>query len=101
VPADRLPAVRAMQGLLEPVGVEYRGNDATGDADVGQIEALGVPVMDLDTDASEYFDYHHTANDTFDKVNPELVRRNVACYAVLAWLAADFGPGFGRSPKGR
>jgi len=101
VPADRLPAVRAMQDLLAPLGVEYRGNDASGDADVGQIAALGVPVMDLDTDATEYFDYHHTANDTFDKVDPALVRRNVACYAVLAWLAADYAPGFGRMPKGR
>lgn len=101
VPADRLPAVRAMQSVLEPLGVEYRGNDASGDADVGQLLQLGVPVVDLDTDASEYFDLHHTANDTFDKVDPVLLRRNVACYAVLAWLAADLEGGFGRAPQGR
>ena len=101
VPADRLPAIRAMQSVLEPLGVQYRGNDATGDADVAQLAELGVPVCDLDTDASEYFDWHHTANDTFDKVDPALVRRNVACYAVLAWLAADHEAGFGRGPKGR
>ncbi len=101
VPADRLPAIRAMQGVLAPLGVQYRGNDASGDADVGQLAAVGVPVCDLDTDASEYFDLHHTANDTFDKVDPLLVRRNVACYAVLAWLAADLPGGFGRGPKGR
>jgi hypothetical protein len=101
VPADRLPAIRAMQSVLEPLGVQYRGNDASGDADVGQLAALGIPVCDLDTDASEYFDWHHTANDTFDKVDPELVRQNVACYAALAWLAADYAPGFGRAPKGR
>jgi Zn-dependent M28 family amino/carboxypeptidase len=100
VPPDRLPAIRAMQGLLAPLGVEYRGNDANGDADVGQLLALGVPVCDLDTDAAEYFDYHHTANDTFDKVDPLLVRRNVACYAVLAWLAADLEAGLGRAPLG-
>ena len=100
VPADRLAAIRAMQTLLAPLGVQYRGDDASGDADVGQLEALGVPVCDLDTDASEYFDWHHTANDTFDKVDPEMVRRNVACYAVLAWLAADYLPGFGRAPNG-
>ncbi len=99
VPADRLPAIRAMQGVLAPLGVEYRGNDASGDADVGQLVPLGIPVCDLDTDASEYFDLHHTANDTFDKVDPALVRRNVACYAVLAWLAADLPGGFGRAPK--
>jgi carboxypeptidase Q len=101
VPADRLPAIRAMQAMLAPLGVQYRGNDASGDADVGQLAALGIPVFDLDTDASEYFDWHHTANDTFDKVDPALLRRNVASYAVLAWLAADLQPGFGRGPKGR
>ena len=98
VPADRLPLIRQMQGVLAPLGVEYRGNDASGDADVGQLASLGVPVCDLDTDASEYFDWHHTANDTFDKVDPGLLRRNVACYAVLAWLAADYPAGFGRAP---
>ena len=98
VPADRLPAIRAMSALLAPLGVEYRGNDASGDADVGQLLQLGVPVCDLDTDASEYFDLHHTANDTFDKVDPLLLRRNVACYAALAWLAADLPGGFGRAP---
>ena len=98
VPADRLPAIRQMQSVLAPLGVEYRGNDASGDADVGQLVPLGIPVCDLDTDASEYFDLHHTANDTFDKVDPLLVRRNVACYAALAWLAADLPAGFGRAP---
>ena len=53
---------------------------------------------DLDTDAAPYFDLHHTPNDTFDKVDPLLVRRNVACYATLAWLAADRAEGWGRVP---
>lgn len=93
-----LPAARAMHSLLLPLGVEWRGNDATGDADVGQLLAIGVPVGDLDTDASPYFDLHHTPNDTFDKVDPLLVRRNVACYATIAWLAADLPGGLGRVP---
>lgn len=97
VTAEYLPAIRAMHSVLAPLGVEYRGNDASGDADVGQLVALGVPVCDLDTDASEYFDLHHTANDTFDKIDPLLLRRNVACYAVLAWLAADLEGGLGRA----
>ena len=92
------PVIAAMQSVLAPLGVEYRGNDASGDADVGQLAALGIPVCDLDTDASRYFDLHHTPNDTFDKVDPLLVRRNVACYAVLAYLAADLAGGLGRAP---
>ncbi len=97
VTPEYLPAIHAMHSLLVPLGVEYRGNDASGDADVGQLVPLGVPVCDLDTDASDYFDLHHTANDTFDKVDPLLIRRNVACYAVLAWLAADLEGGLGRA----
>jgi Zn-dependent M28 family amino/carboxypeptidase len=93
-PAQRA-AARVMHSLLQPLGVEWRGEDATGDADVGQLLALGVPVGDLETDASDYFDLHHTANDTFAKVDPLLVRRNVACYATLAWLAADLPSGWG------
>ena len=97
VTPEYLPAIHAMHSVLVPLGVEYRGNDASGDADVGQLVPLGVPVCDLDTDASDYFDLHHTANDTFDKVDPLLIRRNVACYAVLAWLAADLEGGLGRA----
>jgi hypothetical protein len=55
--------------------------------------------MDLKTDAAPYFDLHHTANDTFDKVDPALVRANVAAYAALAYLAAQAEDGFGRLPK--
>lgn len=90
------PAIAQMHSVIAPLGVEYRGNDASGDADVGQLVGMGVPVCDLETDASRYFDLHHTPNDTFDKVDPLLVRRNVACYAALAYLAADLPGGLGR-----
>jgi carboxypeptidase Q len=36
-----------------------------------------------------YFDYHHSAADTLDKVDPELLRRNAATFAVLTWILAD------------
>jgi len=36
-----------------------------------------------------YFDYHHTAADTLDKVDPELLRRNAAAFAALTWVLAD------------
>ncbi len=96
---DRLPLVRAMQSVLEPLGVDYRGTEASGGADLGPMRELGMPVMDLKTDAAPYFDLHHTANDTLDKVDPALVRVNVAAYAALAYLAAQANGGFGRLPK--
>jgi hypothetical protein len=57
-----------------------------------------MPVMDILTDSEPYFDLHHTADDTFDKVDPDLVRRNVAAFAAIAYLAAEADGGFGRLP---
>jgi hypothetical protein len=84
--------------VLEPLGIAYLGTEASGGADVGQLRTLGMPVMDVMTDAEPYFDLHHTANDTFDKVDPALVRLNVAAFAVIAYLAAEAEGGFGRLP---
>jgi Zn-dependent M28 family amino/carboxypeptidase len=52
--------------------------------------AQGAPVIDLSQDATRYFDIHHTADDTLDKVDPEQLRQNVAAWtAVLAVAAED------------
>jgi Zn-dependent M28 family amino/carboxypeptidase len=98
VAPDKLPLARTIQSVLEPLGVAYLGTEASGGADVGQLRPLGMPVMDVKTDAEPYFDLHHTANDTFDKVDPQLVRLNVAAFAVIAFLAAEAEGGFGRLP---
>jgi len=103
VPLDRLPVVRAMAALLAPWGAQYLGNEAGGGSDVGPLGELGVPLLDVRTDAAPYFDLHHTANDTFDKIDPALLRQNVAAFATLACLAAQYPGDFGRAvkPKGR
>jgi len=53
-------------------------------------------VIDMKQDATRYFDLHHTANDTLDKVNPENLRQNLAAWVTLVYLTADstkvFGP---------
>lgn len=36
-----------------------------------------------------YFDHHHAASDTLDKVDPELLKRNAAAFAALTWVLAD------------
>jgi hypothetical protein len=96
VAPDRLPRVRTMQSVVEPLGIAWLGTEASGGADLGPLRELGMPVMDVKTDAAPYFDLHHTANDTFDKVDPALVRLNVAAYATLAYLAAQAEGGFGK-----
>jgi len=57
---------------------------------------LGMPVIDLNQDASRYFDLHHTANDTLDKVNPDHLRQNLAAWVTLVYVTSSsrlaFGP---------
>ncbi|MGE0209749.1 MAG: peptidase M28 family protein, partial [Lysobacteraceae bacterium] len=53
----------------------------------------------LAQDGCDYFDYHHTANDTLDKVEAAALDQNVAAYAVFTWLAAESEVDFGSAPK--
>jgi Zn-dependent M28 family amino/carboxypeptidase len=58
-------------------------------ADVGPSAKAGVPAFLLGQDGTRYFDIHHTADDTLDKVDRAQLDQNVAAWAALVWLAAD------------
>lgn len=86
---EALPYGRAIQRQLAPLGMILGDNAAGGGADIGALRAAGVPVVDLSQDGLDYFDYHHTADDTLDKIDPAALRQNVAAWVVLAYLAAE------------
>jgi carboxypeptidase Q len=74
--------------LLRPLGtlkVELGG----GGADISPMKPAGVPQVGLWVDNRTYFDYHHTAADTVDKVDPAHLADMVAATAVLAYVVAD------------
>jgi Zn-dependent M28 family amino/carboxypeptidase len=96
VAPEALPAVAAMQEVLQPLNVELGSNDASGGADIGPLRTMGIPVLDLSLDASSYFDVHHTVNDTLLKVDPKILDQSVAAYAAAAYLAATKQGDFGR-----
>ena len=56
------------------------------------------PGIELSQDGSAYFDVHHTENDTLDKVDPAALAQNAACWAAMAWLAAQSPVPFGPLP---
>ena len=62
--------------------------------------ASGVPLVGLEQDDSTYFDFHHTANDTFDKILPKDLDRAAAAMAVAGLVpgrrARPDLPGSGR-----
>lgn len=86
-----LPMMDAIGAVLAPLGIERGGNEAYGGADVGPMRALGMPVASLVQDGTTYFDYHHTANDTLDKVDAKDLDQNVAAYVTLTYLIAEHG----------
>jgi Zn-dependent M28 family amino/carboxypeptidase len=49
----------------------------------------GVPALGLLQDGRTYFNYHHTAADTLDKIVPAELRENAAAMAVMAYALAS------------
>ena len=79
---------RTLQHLLQPLGVLRGDNNAPGGPDIRVLQRAGVPVVTPRQDATFAFDYHHTSDDTFDKIVPDEFRQNVAVYAGFAYVAA-------------
>jgi hypothetical protein len=96
------PATHAqLTAALAPLGITK--NDK-GDADGTDVEPTinaGAPWISLNQDGTRYFDYHHTPDDTLDKIDPAQLRQNVAAWtAVLAILSGGIEPG-PKQPKRR
>jgi carboxypeptidase Q len=86
---DAAQYTRAIQRQLAPLGVNMSADAAQGGADIDAIRLTGAAIADLSQDGTNYFDFHHTANDTLDAIDPEALRQNVAAWAVFAYLVAD------------
>ncbi|HEY0598802.1 M20/M25/M40 family metallo-hydrolase [Brevundimonas sp.] len=81
---------RAAARVLYPIGVLSSPQpELSGGADIGPLAGAGVPVFGLNQDGTRYFDLHHTADDTLDKIDPAQLNQNVAAWAALVWLIAD------------
>jgi Iap family predicted aminopeptidase len=83
---DRL---KPIADVLRPQGATViRESDETG-ADISPLTDAGVPSFSPLQDVRTYFDYHHTAADTLDKINGQELRENAAAVAVLAYALAQ------------
>jgi carboxypeptidase Q len=81
---------RAATQVLYPIGVLASAEpELHGGADIGPLAEAGVPVFGLSQDGTRYFDLHHTADDTLDKIDPAQLSQNVAAWAALVYLIAD------------
>ncbi|HVJ63598.1 MAG TPA: peptidase M28 family protein, partial [Tahibacter sp.] len=87
-----------MMQVLAPLGVERGSGRGNGGPDLSPIHAEGMAALSLTNDGTRYFDYHHTANDTLDKVDPKQLAQNVAVYIAWSYMAAEADGDFGSAP---
>ena len=84
----RKAEAEAIGKALAPLGIVTGSFTEAEGSDIGPMLADGLPGVGLSQDGTRYFDYHHTPDDTLDKVDPAQLRQNVAAWtAVLAVLS--------------
>ena len=88
-PASAQPAIQRVASALAPLGIVQGPTDRAGGSDIGPLSASGVSTIQLNQDATRYFDVHHTPDDTLDKVDLDQLRQNVAAWAAMLGIIAN------------
>ena len=102
LPSDvwKVPDIAPLEDVLAPLKVMAlpRPPEEAG-SDVEAIQGAGVPVFALNQDASRYFDYHHSQDDTLEIVDPAQLRQNVAAWVATLSILADTSTDFRKAKK--
>jgi hypothetical protein len=76
--------------LLSPYGIEsFR--KGWGGTDIGPLKKTGTLLIGYSPDSQRYFDIHHTAADTFDKINRRELELGAGAMASMLWLLSEYG----------
>ncbi len=92
VKADAIPVLGEIATLLAPMGIDW-DPDARGypGPDLSPLVTdAGLAGASLNGDGTFYFDLHHTAEDTLDKIKASDLSYNTAAYATLLYLVAEY-----------
>jgi hypothetical protein len=82
--------IQDFRDFLTPHGVYYI-RKGYGGVDIRPLKAQGVPLIGLNTTLHRYMEYHHSANDTFDKINMRELQLGAASMASLVYLLDKYG----------
>jgi carboxypeptidase Q len=83
-----LAEAREIAALLAPLGANSVLPGFPGE-DVLALKPAHVPLFGVRLTIEHYFDVHHSAADTLDKVDPEQLKKTVAALATMAFVVAD------------
>ncbi len=90
ISAGAVPLLKPVQEVLQSFGANLIKLTATSPgADIEPMAKANVPTYGILQDGRTYFNYHHTAADTLDKIVPQELRENAAVMAVLGYALAD------------
>ncbi len=95
---NALPMLAPVSEVLRSQGAGLMRQTEGTEADISPIAAQGVPAFGLWQDTRTYFNYHHTAADTLDKVSPRELAENSSAMAVLAYALANLPQPLPRNP---
>ena len=107
-------AIESDRGVTKPIGFSFDANDEIiekikswntlfkpynieifekggGGVDIGPLKQQGTPLAGLLTDPTHYFDWHHSANDTFNHIDKEEMQNGAAAMTALIYLIDKYG----------
>jgi carboxypeptidase Q len=83
------PFLTELTNVLGQIGVGPDSAPAHGGTDVGPMVQRGTPVIDLEQDGTRYFDIHHTADDTLDKIDPVQLAQAIEAWTAMLRVVVD------------
>lgn len=86
---EALPLLAPVSTVLQSIGAGQVQTVTGAGTDIEPLADAGVPTFAPWQDSRTYFNYHHTAADTLDKVVPRELAENAAVMAVLAYALAN------------
>lgn len=86
---DALEFLSPLTKILNAQGAGFLERRENVSSDISLLTRAGVPSFAPLYDSRTYFDFHHNAADTFDKVNPVFLSENASLMAVLAYGLAN------------
>jgi hypothetical protein len=82
--------VKSYKNLFVPYQL-FSWENGGGGADINHLRDQGTLLIGLVPDSQRYFDIHHTAADTFDKVNKRELHLGAAAMTGLVYLMSEYG----------
>ncbi|MCA0426635.1 MAG: M20/M25/M40 family metallo-hydrolase [Bacteroidetes bacterium] len=90
LPQDSLGKYKDWEKLLAPYGVQNFDANGGG-ADIGPLRNQGTVLIGYHPDGQKYFDIHHTAADTFEKVNKRELQFGTVVLSGMLYLLSEYG----------